>query len=343
MVWLLAKYMGVVDVSSIAVYYLKTVTQMKIVALAGGVGGAKLAHGLAQVLPPEDLTVIVNTGDDFEHYGLYICPDLDTVCYTLAGIANPETGWGRVNETWNAIENLSKLGGLDWFKLGDRDLATHLERTRRLKEGFSLSQITKDFCKAWGIQHTVLPMSDRPVRTIVETEEGELAFQEYFVHRRCEPRVKGFWFDGVDKAEPARGAREAIQSADAVIICPSNPWVSIDPILKIISFAPLPLGAGRRGEGQIIVAVSPIIDGRAIKGPAAKMYRELGIEPSALAVASHYRGLATDFVLDEIDAHLIESVRGLNMRTHVTNTLMKSHEDRKRLAANLLDFIGSDL
>jgi LPPG:FO 2-phospho-L-lactate transferase len=274
---------------------------MKIVALAGGVGGAKLAHGLAQVLPPEDLTVIVNTGDDFEHYGLYICPDLDTVCYTLAGIANPETGWGRVNESWNAIENVSKLGGLDWFKLGDKDLGTHLERTRRLKGGFSLSQITKDFCKAWGIEHTILPMSDRPVRTFVETDEGELAFQEYFVHRRCEPRVKGFWFDGADKAESARGVREAIQSADAIVICPSNPWVSIDPILRVLALTPtpLPVGEGQRGEGKKVVAVSPIIGGEAVKGPAAKMYRELGIEPSAFAVASHYRGLVTDFVLDQ--------------------------------------------
>ena len=311
---------------------------MKIVALAGGVGGAKLAHGLAQILKPEELTIFVNTGDDFEHYGLYICPDLDTVCYTLAGIANPETGWGRADESWNAIENLSKLSGLHWFSLGDKDLGTHLERTRRLKEGFSLSHITKDFCKAWGIRHTVLPMSDRPVRTFVETDEGELPFQEYFVHRRCEPRVKGFWFDGADKAEPVRGAREALQSADAIVICPSNPWVSIDPILKVLS--PLLSGEGLRVR---LIAVSPIIGGQAVKGPAAKMYRELGIEPSAFAVASHYRGLVTDFVLDKIDEQLNESVKGLNMRTHVTNTLMKSHEDRERLASDLLNFIGSDL
>lgn len=307
---------------------------MKIVALAGGVGGAKMAHGLAQILEPEDLTVIVNTGDDFEHLGLSICPDLDTVCYTLAGMANPETGWGRVDETWNAMENISQLGGMDWFKLGDKDLATHLERTRRLKEGYSLSQITRDFCKAWGIQHTILPMADKPVRTFVETDEGELAFQEYFVHRRCEPRVKGFWFDGADRAEPASGAREAIQSTDAVVICPSNPWVSIDPILQILS----PLLQGKRS-----VAISPIIGGEAIKGPAAKMYRELGIEPSALAVAKHYQDKATDFVLDTVDAQLNESVMGLNMKTLVTNTLMKSHEDRKQLAHALLTFIRSDL
>ena len=301
---------------------------MKIVALAGGVGGAKLAHGLAQILPPEDLTVIVNTGDDFEHYGLYISPDLDTVCYTLAGLANPETGWGREGETWNAIENAKRLGGPEWFNLGDQDLGTHLERTRRLKEGDTLSKITKDFCKAWGIEHTLLPMSDQPVRTMVDTDEGELAFQEYFVHRRCEPRVRGFRFEGVDSAEPAPGMREAIHSADAVVICPSNPWVSIDPILQIIQKIEKP-----------VFAVSPIIGGQTVKGPAAKMYRELGIEPSAFAVVNHYRGLLKGFVLDKIDEQLIESVKGLNIQTHVTYTLMKSHEDRKQLAIEVTNFI----
>jgi LPPG:FO 2-phospho-L-lactate transferase len=222
-----------------------------------------------------------------------------------------------------------KLGGPDWFRLGDQDLGTHLERTRRLKAGDSLSQITKDFCKAWGVAHTVLPMADRPVRTIVETEEGELAFQEYFVHRRCEPRVKGFRFEGADSAEAVTGAREAIHAADAVVICPSNPWVSIDPILKVIPIKDKP-----------VYAVSPIIGGETVKGPAAKMYRELGIESSALAVANHYRGLATGFVLDAMDAQLIESVWGLNMRTLVTNTLMQSHDDRQQLASDLVNFIG---
>ena len=301
---------------------------MKIVALAGGVGGAKLAHGLAQILPSEDLTVIVNTGDDFEHYGLYISPDLDTVCYTLAGLANPETGWGRVNETWNIIENAKRLGGPSWFNLGDQDLGTHLERTRRLKDGDSLSQITRDFCKAWNVKHTVLPMSDQPVRTIVDTDEGELAFQEYFVHKRCEPRVKGFRFDGIDSAEPAPGTREAIQSADAVLICPSNPWVSIDPILRVVQKIEKP-----------VFAVSPIIGGQTVKGPAAKMYSELGIEPSAFAVANHYRNLLKGFVIDKIEIDLVESVKGLNIQTHVTYTLMKSHEDRRNLAVEMTDFI----
>jgi LPPG:FO 2-phospho-L-lactate transferase len=330
------------------IYVAKMEKQMKVVALAGGVGGAKFAHGLAQILPPEDLTVIVNTADDFEHYGLYICPDLDTVCYTLAGLANPETGWGRVNETWNVIESASKLGGPAWFRLGDQDLGTHLERTRRLKEGQTLSQITRDFCSVWGIEQEVLPMSDQPVRTIVETEEGDLAFQEYFVHRRCEPRVTGFRFEGAVSAKPAPGAHAAVQSADAVIICPSNPWVSIDPILKVLS--PLPMGdreafrsAAEEGSGVRAIAISPIIGGQTVKGPAAKMYGELGIEPSALAVARHYCDFIAGFVLDTFDKQLEGEIRGLNMRTLVTNTLMNSHDDRKQLAARVLDFVGTDL
>ena len=306
---------------------------MKIVALAGGVGGAKLAHGLAQILPPEDLTVIVNTGDDFEHLGLYICPDLDTVCYTLAGLANPETGWGRVNETWNTIANIEKLGGPNWFRLGDQDIATHLERTRRLKEGQSLSQVTRDFCAAWGVRHTVLPMSDQPVRTIVETDEGDLPFQEYFVHRGCRPRVKGFRFEGVDSAEPAPGARVAIQSADAVIVCPSNPWVSIDPILALT-----PIPSPKERERGVVVAVSPIIGGKTVKGPAAKMFAELGIEPSALAVAKHYENILMGFVVDSVDSELANRIR---IPTLVTNTFMKSPADSARLTQDVLNFIGN--
>ena len=305
---------------------------MKIVALAGGVGGAKLAHGLAQLLPPGDLTIIVNTGDDFEHFGLTICPDLDTICYTLAGLASPETGWGRANESWNTITNVERLGGPNWFRLGDQDLATHLERTRRLKEGQSLSQITRNFCKAWGIQHTVLPMSDQPVRTIVETEEGELAFHEYFVHRCFEPRVRGFRFDGIEAAELTPGAREAIQSAEAVVICPSNPWVSIDPILAV----------GRSDwqsdlQNKIVVAISPIIGGKTVKGPAAKMFAELGIEPSALAVAEHYEYLLNGIVLDSSDSELAKRIK---IPTLVTNTRMNSLTDRAQLAQDVLHFVG---
>ena len=304
---------------------------MKIVALAGGVGGAKLVHGLAQILPPKNLTVIVNTGDDFEHYGLYICPDLDTVCYTLAGLANPDTGWGRVDESWQAIENAKRLGGPTWFNLGDRDLGTHLERTRRLREGQALSQITRDFCKAWGVEQTVLPMSDQAVRTIVETDEGELDFQEYFVHRKCEPKVKGFRFEGLDKAEAAPRALEAIKSANAVVICPSNPWVSIDPILKVLNLRSIV------DRPRSIIAVSPIIGGETVKGPAAKMYAELGIQPSALAVLEHYQGLLSGFVMDQVDTELAKSV---DIPTLTTDTLMNLLTKRAQLARDVLNFSG---
>jgi LPPG:FO 2-phospho-L-lactate transferase len=301
---------------------------MKTVALAGGVGGAKLADGLAQILPPEDLTVIVNTGDDFEHLGLSISPDLDTVCYTLAGIANPKTGWGRADETWWFMENLEKLGGPPWFRLGDKDLATHLERTRLLKAGHALSEITARFCKAWGVGPTVLPMSDHAVRTMVLTDEGELAFQEYFVARRCEPHVSGFRFEGVDIARPAPGVLEAIRDAEAIIICPSNPWVSIDPILNVP-------GILTALKEKVIVAVSPIIGGKAVRGPAAKMYTELGVAPSAQVVAEHYRDLLIGFVLDTIDREL---AKDLGVKTLVTDTIMARNEDRIRLGKEVLSF-----
>ncbi len=306
---------------------------LKIVALAGGVGGAKLADGLARILPPDNLTIIVNTGDDFEHWGLKICPDLDTVCYTLAGLANPETGWGRAEETWQVFENMRQNGGADWFRIGDKDVATHLERTRRLKEGQPLSQVTRDFCRAWGIQPTVLPMTDQSVATIVDTvEQGELAFQEYFVHKRCEPTVKGFRFDGIEQAEPAPGVLQAIREADAVVFCPSNPWVSVDPILNITRIR-------TALAGKPVAAVSPIIGGKTVKGPAAKMFSELGIEPSALAVARHYGESISGFVLDAVDAHLADKIQELGIRPLVVNTLMKNTSDRQLLAQDVLHLI----
>ena len=303
---------------------------MKIVALAGGVGGAKLVDGLAQILCPIDLTIIVNTGDDFEHLGLYICPDVDTVCYTLAGLSNPETGWGRRDETFQALENIRILGGLDWFRLGDRDLATHLERTRRLQAGQSLSHITHSFCESWGVRHTVLPMSDQAVRTLVDTvDEGELAFQEYFVRLNCQPKVKGFRFTGIDSAVSAPGILEAIEGSDAVILCPSNPWVSIDPILAIKDLR-------NSLTKKPVVAISPIIGGQTVKGPAAKMYSELGIQPSALAVARHYPGLLTGFILDNVDAGQVGS---FSIPIKTTQTLMKTRADRQHLAQDVLNFI----
>ncbi len=305
---------------------------MKIAALAGGVGGAKLADGLIQCLTPEDFSVIVNTGDDFQHLGLSISPDLDTVCYTLAGIANPDTGWGIQGDTFQVLDILQKLGGPVWFRLGDRDLATHLERTRRLREGRSLSQITQEFCRVWGITARVYPMSDQEVRTLVNTQEaGELPFQEYFVHRRCEPRVRGFRFAGIESARGAPGVLEALRQADAVIICPSNPWVSIDPILSVKEIQ-------TALDHKLVVAVSPIIGGKTIKGPAAKMYAELGLEPSAASVAEHYAKWIGGFVMDHIDASLAGQIK---VKTRITDTIMANRADRLRLAQDVLHFIGS--
>lgn len=304
---------------------------MKVVALAGGVGGAKLADGLAQILAPDDLTIIVNTGDDFEHWGLKVCPDLDTVCYTLAGLANPETGWGRRDESWQAFDAISGLGGADWFRIGDKDLATHVERTRRLQAGESLSQIARHFCQAWHIEHTVLPMSDDTVPTLVHTEIGVLPFQEYFVHQRCEPRVTGFLFAGVERAKPAQGVLPSLRNADLVVLCPSNPWVSIDPILALP-----PLRSVLNNKP--IVAVSPIIAGKTVKGPAAKMYSELGIHPSAFAVAQHYQELLTGIAIDTADAGIKSKIKDLDCEVLVTNTIMKPGADRKRLAQEVLQF-----
>jgi LPPG:FO 2-phospho-L-lactate transferase len=304
---------------------------LTVVALAGGVGGARMADGLARVLPPGSLTVIVNVGDDFEHLGLKISPDLDTVCYTLAGLANPVTGWGRRNDTWNALETLTRLGGPGWFRLGDRDLGWHLERTRRLRAGEPLSQVTRHFCKVWGVAPLILPATDDSVPTWVYTEEGELPFQEYFVRRQCQPHVTAFRFAGAERARPAPGVLEAIEGASLVVLCPSNPWVSIDPILAIP-------GLRAAVASRPVVAVSPIIGGQTVKGPAAKMYAELGIEPSALAVARHYRGVLTGFILDRVDANLEEAIAELRVQTLVTDTWMKTAAIRRRLASELLRF-----
>ena len=303
----------------------------KIVALAGGVGGAKLADGLYRVLPPGALTVIVNTADDFKHLGLHISPDLDTVTYTLAGLANPETGWGRVDESWQALEALKALGGPAWFNLGDKDLGLHLERTRRLKAGESLSAITAHVCEAWGIRARVLPMSDDPVATVVESAEGDLPFQEYFVARRCEPAVRGFRFEGAETSQPSPGVLPAIAEADLIVICPSNPWVSVAPILAVP-------GLRAALAGRPILAVSPIISGQAVKGPAAKMYRELGLEPSPLTVAQHYGGLLNGFVFDQVDEGQSMAIEASGIISLMTDTLMKSPDDRRRLAQEILVF-----
>lgn len=304
---------------------------MKITVLAGGVGGAKLVDGLARIVNPAELTVIVNTGDDFIHFGLQICPDLDTVCYTLAGMANPDTGWGRRDESWAVFSQVERLGGPVWFRLGDQDLATHLERTRRLQIGQSLSEVTRSFCEAWGVSVRVLPMSDQPVSTWVETDElGWLPFQEYFVKQRCAPRVKNFNFKEASQAKPAPGVLNALREADMIVIAPSNPWVSIGPILSI----PGVLNELRGRKDSI--AVSPLIGGKAIKGPAAKMYTEMGLEPNNLTVAQHYRTFAKVLVVDEEDREEAESIEEIGVTPYVTKTYMKSVVDRAFLAQEVL-------
>jgi LPPG:FO 2-phospho-L-lactate transferase len=307
---------------------------MKVVALAGGVGGAKLVDGFAMLNPSPTLTVIVNTGDDFELFGLQICPDLDTVCYNLAGLEEPQTGWGRANESWETYQEVKYLGGPDWFRLGNKDLGTHLERTRRLKSGETLSQITADFCRIWGIIPVIIPMSDEPIPTIVQTDRGALAFQDYFVKLGCEPQVTGFEYQGAEKAHPAPGIIEAINQADLVVICPSNPWVSIEPILAVP-------GIRRALENQVVMAVSPIIGGKAVKGPVSKMYRELGINPSAAAVAEHYGGLLTGFVMDQEDLDLVPEVEEISkgsFKVFTTGTWMRNRKDRVRVADHVLGF-----
>jgi LPPG:FO 2-phospho-L-lactate transferase len=309
---------------------------LKITALAGGVGGAKLVDGLAALLPAENLNVVVNTGDDFEHFGLTICPDVDTITYTLAGLANPTTGWGRADETWTVLETIEQLGGPAWFRLGDRDLALHLERTRLLQSGERLSAVCAGICKRLGVAVRVLPMSDDPVRTLVSTEEGELPFQEYFVARRCAPKVSGFQFRGIERAQPAPDVLEAIQGADCIIFCPSNPWVSLDPILAVP-------GIRTAVAGKPVIGVSPIVDSRAIKGPAAKMYAELGHEPSALTVAKHYEDLLTVFFVDGKDAEFVSAIDGLGIRARAANIVMQDREDRIRLAGELIEYVSKEV
>ncbi len=310
---------------------------MKIVALAGGVGGAKLVKGLAHCINPENLTVIVNTGDDFEHFGLKICPDLDTVCYSLAGIANPEKGWGREKESFYALDEIAKFGGPNWFKLGDKDLGTHLERTRRLKNGEKLSEITRFFCQCWGINVQVFPMTDETVSTILVTvEKGVLPFQEYFVKYQCEPRIKEIKFLGIEKAKPAPKIIEKIKDSDLVIICPSNPWVSIDPILSI-------KGIKEEISKKIAVAVSPIVKRKAIRGPAAKMFLEMGIQSSASAVADHYKEIIKGFILDNIDINEKDNINRWGIIFYATNTIMSDDDEKIHLASEIINFATNHL
>ena len=301
-----------------------------VLALSGGIGGAKLALGLYRTLPPDTLTVVANPGDDFEHLGLAISPDLDTLLYTLSGLDNPELGWGRKGETWTFMAALEALGGDTWFRLGDGDLATHIERTRRLKTGESLSAIMDNFRRRLGIAARLLPASDDPVRTRLRTNDGWLDFQDYFVRLHCEPAVEEIAFAGADAARPPPEFLAALADPElrAVVICPSNPFISIDPILAVPG-----VRATLRDCAAPVVAVSPIVGGKAVKGPTAKMMAELGLPVDATAVARHYRDILDLYVADEADA---AAVAGLDIPVVLSRTLMVSLEDREALARTVL-------
>ncbi len=306
---------------------------MNVVALAGGVGGAKLASGLSRAVDAEQLTVIVNTADDFTLYGLQISPDLDTVMYTLAGLANPDTGWGMHGDTWQAIDMLKNYGMEPWFHLGDRDLATHLLRTQWIDEGIPLSVVTRQLARRLKVTSTILPMSDDPVHTLVDSDRGPLPFQEYFVRYQWQPVVQALVFEGASEAEPAPTMLRRLETADTIVICPSNPYLSIDPILSLRGVHDVLLNATAP-----IIAVSPIVGGEAVKGPAAKLMKELGIEASAVEVARHYAEFLNGFVLDSRDAALRPQIEAMGMGVLVTNTIMQSLDDRARLACEVISF-----
>jgi LPPG:FO 2-phospho-L-lactate transferase len=311
---------------------------MTVVALAGGVGGARLCEGLQAVLPPGDLAVVVNTGDDTERHGLLVCPDHDTVLYTLAGIADPTQGWGIAGESWTVMDRLAELGEETWFRLGDRDIATHIARTARLRAGARLTEVSLAIQAALGVRSRILPMSDTPVRTRVLSDDGWLAFQDYFVRLRQAPEVRAVSFDGADDAEPTPEVVGALDAASILVICPSNPIVSVGPILAIRGLRDAIRGA--RARGVRTAAVSPIVGGKALKGPADRMLASLGHEVSAVGVARLYAGLVDVFVIDAEDAALAPAVEDLGMRALVTDTIMVDAGARARVARETLAALG---
>src|SRR5271156_4433427 len=302
-----------------------------VVALSGGIGGAKLALGLSLIVPADNLLVVANVGDDFEHLGLHISPDTDTLMYTLAGLDNTKLGWGRRDESWSFMETLTALGGEDWFRLGDRDLALHVERTRRLRLGQTLSEVTSAICRRLGIGARVVPMSDDRVRSRVRGDAGWIDFQDYFVRQQCRPVVHELAFDGVTLARPHADITAALRSGDvrAVIVCPSNPFISVEPILAISG-----MRDAIKASGAPVVAVSPIIGGRAVKGPTAKMMRELGLEATAAGVAARYGDLLDGYIVDQADA---DGIGNVSARITIARTLMTSLHDRETLARVTLD------
>jgi LPPG:FO 2-phospho-L-lactate transferase len=308
---------------------------VKIVALAGGVGAARLLSGLVRAMPPEDLTVVVNTGDDFYWMGLYICPDLDTVTYTLAGKDNPQTGWGVRDDSFRALDRLKELGCDTWFRVGDVDLATHLYRTEQLSCGSSLTSITQRIAEHNGIRCRILPMTDTPVPTLVETNEGTLLFQDYFVRRRCAPSVIGFTSRGIENAQASPGVLEALEESSAIIICPSNPFISIGPILSVPG-----LREALRRVPATILAVTPIVAGQAIKGPAAAMLEQMGLDVSAISIAKLYQDFLDVFVLDNSDRALAPRIAALGIQVQIANTLMNSNDARLELARGLLEMLS---
>ena len=304
----------------------------RVVALSGGIGGAKLALGLKRVLTSGALTVIANTGDDFEHLGLHVSPDIDTLVYTLAGINNPETGWGRRDESWQFMAAIGALGGETWFQLGDADLAMHVMRTQRLARGDALSTVTADVCRALDVGTHVLPMSDDAVRTRIRAETGWLDFQDYFVRQQSRPVVREITYDGAEKSTPAAGVIEALTKADAVVLCPSNPLISIEPILAVpgirdaIAQSPAPA-----------IAISPIIAGQAVKGPTAKMLTELGLAPTAATVLARYQGLIDAFIADPRDAAELSATGVSTVEIVAADVMMQTIDDRERVARCALD------
>ncbi len=301
----------------------------KILAITGGVGGAKLALGLSKILTPDELLFLVNTGDDFQHLGLEISPDLDSLLYALSGKNNPELGWGRANETWACISELEELGADSWFRLGDRDLALHLVRTQMLNQGATLQNVADRLSESLGIDHRIAPMSNDKISTTVNTPNGKLAFQEYFVREQCEPAVIDFDFEGIEKSTPNPVVMSWLDECDGIIICPSNPYVSVDTILSVPKYRDA-------FQSKPVIAVSPIVGGLAIKGPAAKMMTELGVPPTPIAVAKHYGSLLSGFVLDQTDH---EQAKDIPIPSIVTQTIMLTLDDRIALAEQCVRFL----
>ena len=309
-----------------------------VLALAGGVGGAKLALGLSKVLPADELTIVVNTGDDATFHGLHVSPDLDTVMYALAGLSNNETGWGVAGDTFNSLGQLERYGNPAWFNLGDKDLATHIRRTELLRNGSTLSEATGSLCASLDIASRIVPMTDDPVHTMVETAEGELPFQTYFVREQCRPVTLAIRYDGAERARPSPGFLDSLETASHLIICPSNPFLSVDPILALPEVRQrLEKFAGRR------LAVSPIVEGEAVRGPAGKLMRELGHEVSCVGVARYYQGLCDIFIIDELDEGCAGEIESLGMRVHSAPTIMQNDDDKERLARLACQHLGVPL